>query len=956
MAANDDVPLAEAKTVPSSPADRVGDADAATAPSRHAASAIVGPAMGNVWARYVLESPIGEGGMGAVWRAYDPELDRRVALKVLHDDALGRASQERLRREARAIARIAHPSVVPVYDVGEHAGRSYYTMELVRGASLREWLRVPRDWREVAPVFADAARGLAAIHAAGLAHRDIKPGNILLGDDGRARVTDLGIALPDLTSHDGTSSDDGALLGSTTLRHAGTPAYMAPEQLDGAPGDAASDQFAFGLTLWEALHGRPPFAGETIAARRAALRGAPTARRQGPAWLDAVARRTLAVDPTARFPSMGAVATALTRAPSRRWPVLIALGALLAGGVTTAVLMTRPAPPPLRLPCMDAGNDLATAWTPAAADALAARLDLGDGTHARSVATQVDSVVDAWRAAARTACVRTAAAAWSTAIGERAGTCLARRASALRAAIRASTDDDLRARLYRVGDPARCLDPVFVSAQAAEPTDPAMTAALEGAVLIGDVAREIQDHGKADLAAAMVEHLAPTPDDPSWAAVRDTIAWIRYVARRDRDPAGAFALLEDAYYQARAAGADDVALSAAANLVNEAVSQLGDRERAERWLKIALADAARQPDLDATAGVYVAATAYANATGEFEQAIAWGKRAVAMMQRTFGVDDLPYAAALGQLATAYDLGGHAADAIAVYEQQLAILARWFGDASPRLADTRMNLALAHSGLGHHTQAVALAEQVVRAARGGAAREPLPYGRDLLNLGVILGEAHDFAASIAPLEEARAVLTPVLGPNHPDLALIATALVRSRASLLEDGDAAGLAAVLAEARAAVALARTANGADHPETATAENNLADVLARAGQCREAAPLADHVIAVLTRAGNRAATAMPLQLRGNCARAARDWASAATWYRHALEAATANIRDRSESRRRLVGVLMKAGDRATALTEMAARRRELAELAGATAPGALDDILAQIDRWLADPTGDPP
>src|SRR4029079_11542653 len=139
-------------------------ADAPTRPT--GAGPIGGPVPGQTWARYVVLEELGAGGMGAVWAAHDPELDRKVALKVLHDELLGRAGQERLRREARAMARVSHPNVVPVFDVGEHAGRSFYTMELVSGASIRSWLTTPRPWREVQRVFADAARGLAAIHAA----------------------------------------------------------------------------------------------------------------------------------------------------------------------------------------------------------------------------------------------------------------------------------------------------------------------------------------------------------------------------------------------------------------------------------------------------------------------------------------------------------------------------------------------------------------------------------------------------------------------------------------------------------------------------------------------------------------------------------------------------------------------------------------------------------------------
>ncbi|MBX3162826.1 MAG: serine/threonine protein kinase, partial [Deltaproteobacteria bacterium] len=293
----------------------------ATVPS--ATRGAAGPAAGERWARYRLREPLGTGGMGTVWAAHDPELDREIALKVLHDELLGRAGQERLRDEARAIARVQHPNVVAVFDVGEHGGRTYYTMELVRGRSVKEWLAAPRTWREVQRVFAGAARGLAAIHAAGLVHRDIKPGNLLLGDDGRARVADLGLAIVEASPGDA---------GDAAHVHAGTPAYMAPEQLRGAAGDARADQFAFGVALWEALHGARPFPGETNERRLAQIERGPPPEppRAVPRWLDAVVRRTLAHEPGDRFADTAELARALEGPARRRWPWLAGGAAAIA--------------------------------------------------------------------------------------------------------------------------------------------------------------------------------------------------------------------------------------------------------------------------------------------------------------------------------------------------------------------------------------------------------------------------------------------------------------------------------------------------------------------------------------------------------------------------------------------------------------------------------------------------
>jgi serine/threonine protein kinase len=200
---------------------------------------------------------IGAGGMGVVYAAYDPELDRRVALKLLRPDRFGSdADRLRLLREAQALARLADPHVVSVYDTGTFGDRVFVAVELVEGETLRQWLgglrAAPRSWREVLARFLPAGRGLAAAHAAGLVHRDFKPENVLLGRDGRVRVADFGLAE--------AAPEPGGKLAALPAEWGlvlGTPAYMAPEQLRGIAVDARSDQFSFCVALFEALYGRP---------------------------------------------------------------------------------------------------------------------------------------------------------------------------------------------------------------------------------------------------------------------------------------------------------------------------------------------------------------------------------------------------------------------------------------------------------------------------------------------------------------------------------------------------------------------------------------------------------------------------------------------------------------------------------------------------------------------------
>ena len=291
--------------------------------------------------RFVVDGVLGAGGMGVVYAAFDPELDRRVALKLLRDESPGR--RERLAREAQALARAADPNVCAVYDLGSHDGRLFVAMELVDGDTLGAWLRRRhRSWREVAGVFAAAARGLAAAHGAGVIHRDFKPDNVLVGADGRVRVTDFGLATwrPAAATQPAAPAraEPAELTQSGTVL--GTPLYMAPEQHTGASADERSDQWSFCAALHEALCGEPPVIGRSEAELHANKLAGPPPRLPGtPRWLDRLVRRGLAPRPGDRWPTMARIADALARRPQRRrtW-ALAAFGALAAAAVAVALV------------------------------------------------------------------------------------------------------------------------------------------------------------------------------------------------------------------------------------------------------------------------------------------------------------------------------------------------------------------------------------------------------------------------------------------------------------------------------------------------------------------------------------------------------------------------------------------------------------------------------------------
>ena len=291
-------------------------------------------ARGAVLGRYFVLDPLGSGGSGVVYAAYDPELDRKIALKLLRAERAGDGARARVLREAQAMARLSHPNVLAVHDVGTFGDQVFVAMELVDGWNLRQWLAAePRTRRQALEVFAAAGRGLAAAHAAGFVHRDFKPENVLVGRDGRVRVADFGLVrsegaadpVPGAGSAPASASPAAVTLPGTIP---GTPGYMAPEQLAGRPADARSDQFAFCVSLYQALYGRRPFAPGSWTVEE------PPPGVRVPVRLRRLLLRGLAADPAARFPSMDELLAGLEGDPSaarRRWAAAVLLGSVLLG-------------------------------------------------------------------------------------------------------------------------------------------------------------------------------------------------------------------------------------------------------------------------------------------------------------------------------------------------------------------------------------------------------------------------------------------------------------------------------------------------------------------------------------------------------------------------------------------------------------------------------------------------
>jgi hypothetical protein len=307
--------------------------------------------------KFVVVGELGSGGMGVVYAAHDRELDRKVALKVMRASTGTDEDRMRMLREGQAMARITHPNVITVFEVGTEGGIVFLAQELLDGGTLARWLEFPRTQPLVLDMFLAAGRGLAAAHAAGLVHRDFKPDNVLLGKDGRVRVSDFGLARPlgpdgvAVTRAHARPGGDVARSPMAKLTETGavmgTPLFMAPEQHNGERADERSDQFSFCVALYHALYGDWPFAGQTaVALADNVIHGRiqrPPKGRRIPARLRDILLRGLSTEPAARYPSMEALLADIAVKPPRRLRTLalvaVVLGVLGAGGFAASRLL-----------------------------------------------------------------------------------------------------------------------------------------------------------------------------------------------------------------------------------------------------------------------------------------------------------------------------------------------------------------------------------------------------------------------------------------------------------------------------------------------------------------------------------------------------------------------------------------------------------------------------------------
>ncbi len=754
--------------------------------------------------RYAVLSELGRGGMGRVLRAYDPKLQREVALKVMRSHVLDPSSERRMIAEARAMAQLAHPNVVAVYDVEELAdGRVALAMEYVAGQTLSAWLRTPRAWHEVVACFVHAGRGLAAAHAAGLLHRDFKPANVLVADDGLVKVTDFGLAKPDTTDSGGAppSAADGDEDDSENKAPdltapgivMGTPRYMAPEQHQGKPLTAAADQYAFCVALWGALTGAAPFDERALA--HAKVKGPPpwpggaTPRRIA----DAIVRG-LAPDPGRRWPSVYALLAELDADPGRRrrqW-LFAALGL---GTVASAVIGVQVWAKARAHTCAPEGAaaHLEDAWGATRRDAVREAMRGVDAVYADDTWRRTEAVLDGyaadWRRMHVEACeATTIRGEQSAAAMDLRMTCLHRarvRLAAITEVLSAADETTLRKAHDLVGSLPplnRCADVEALSAdvEPPPPREASVVAAVDELLAAASAARTA---GRYDEARRLLD------------TAYERLDGIEY------EPIHLSAILEEAYVRAQA----------------------GEYARAETLLRDGLARAARGGHWVA---MQEASTVLISLVG------GWTKQGDAVspyVDLGIGLGNLdPELGARAHNNLALVLLGQGRSAESEAESRIAIALKreYLNPDDPGFASSRSNLANALDTLGRHEEAEAELRQVIASTEKALGRKHPSLGLAHNNLGLCLWNQDELEEAATELRRAIEIKEATLGPDHPELA---TSLGNLGGVLLALGRYAEAEVMF---RRGIAIAEKGFGPDNARTANGYANLGLLLDAAGR----------------------------------------------------------------------------------------------------------------------------
>jgi tetratricopeptide (TPR) repeat protein len=769
--------------------------------------------------RYLLIKPLGVGGMGVVYAAYDPELDRKVALKLLRPDQRtprGHSEREWMLREAQAMARVSHPNVISVYDVGTYENQVFMAMEFIQGTNLSDWLRQApgHPWQECLRVFQEAGQGLKAAHAAGLVHRDFKPANVLLGDNGRVCVLDFGLArlAREAEAEEEARSGEapsGGLLGDEQLALelseasellVGTPQYMAPEQYLINQVDARADQFAFCSALYWALYRKRPFdprqlartASATARTARSASKGSkeswrllppgnaahePPANSPVPAWVRRAVMRGLSLNPDNRFASMGELLEALSQGQrqGQRRRALLAVGstvALAAAGVGLYAFQQSQV-------CAGSESLAASAWGPQARQQVEAAFTAVGGNLAGDTARRVVSLLDgysgSWAAMHTEACQATRVRGEQTEeLLSLRMVCLERRRQDLAAlaGLLATADAKLVEKAVETAAALPSLQPCQDIASLAEqpplPADPLARTTIEklgpqvDQVILLHVAGRAQE--AVELARKLEPQVAATAYLPLQAELRTYLGW----SLQHREAPEGIRLLEQSFDAALSSRSDQLALDAVTRMLF-VMANNGRAAEAVRWGQVARALLQRLGNVQPQALELMGHLGYvALMQGHYKEARDFFEKAHVMAETVLPPDHPKWARVThARGLAALRLADHPR-AIALFTESLKRTEAAKGRWHPELATRHTMLATAYRESGDLNKALehVLVALVVRRATQG--HEHPAVADTLDELGMDQLALKRYGEALGTFREALAIKQKALGEDHPDL--------------------------------------------------------------------------------------------------------------------------------------------------------------------------------------------
>ncbi|MCX4247193.1 serine/threonine-protein kinase [Paraliomyxa miuraensis] len=946
------------------------------------------PEPGDVIGRYTLIERLGAGGMGVVFSAHDDRLDRKVAIKLLRevDESATESSEGRTRmqREAQAMAQLSHPHVVQVFDVGEHRGAIYIALALIEGPTLREWLTARvRSWREVVAMFVQAGRGLAAAHAAGLVHRDFKPGNVLVDAQDHARVMDFGLALaagkgarvdgpqvPDVDEEGAPSAGSSSVTNRLTapLTEAGTvmgtPAYMALEQHEGQPIGPAADQFAFCASLFEAVYGVRPFAGrsadELWRAKRAGRVVEVPRGGEMPAGLLRVLLRGLAPRPEERWPSMSVLLArleALSR-PRGRWSWIGAggLAVVLAVGGLGWPWWPRPA----ESDCAQAQSLLEQAWGEPRREALRAALGRDDASYAADTVARVEHRLDdyaaRWLDLHDRICEADPDDAEAKTLRGRQLECLERRRR--RMATMVETLADVEADLLQQAAALVQGLPALEGCADEHPDDDGLVLPDDEttALRVSEIHHALEEvqvllaAGQYPRAHALAAELHERGRALGYAPLSTfTSMWLTDTSIHLGELRGAEEQLVQVLHEAEEAGDYAKVVFVATRLV----LLTSDRpEESVRWARHGQARLSRIPDdLHSQATMSASLGMALTYAGRPEEAVAELLKAVELWSAVVGPDDLEVAVARNNLGIAYyDLGRYP-EAIEQYEQVHRIRERVQGSEHPDIGATLNNLANATYELGRYEHALVLQQRALKIWLAGLGPEHYSVGALYSNIGNTARMLGRVSEALAAHERSIEIRERALGSEHAE---VAVSLINHGAQLAEVGRTTE---GLAELRRARSILERSMG-DHPWTAAAIGAMGTALSAQGEHEAAAEAQRQALAVMQTLG---LIELPMVVE----------------MRRELGDALLALGRSDEAKQQLELALMLEADRGGVTPELAAmawfslakvlrargedpaRARALAERARsilAAGSPAMERRLAVVEAWLREPDASAP